>query len=45
MLGTTIETIRATEDRQIFNDKLKEIDEKIAPSQTAETIEEVRAAS
>ena len=29
VLGTTIETIRATEDRQIFNDKLNEIDEKI----------------
>lgn len=38
VLGTQIEAIEATEDRQIFSDKLNEINEKIAPSITAETV-------
>ncbi|BFZ22052.1 hypothetical protein BsWGS_25091 [Bradybaena similaris] len=32
VLGTQIPSIEATEDRQIFADRLKEIDEKLAPS-------------
>ncbi|RXM30006.1 Carbamoyl-phosphate synthase [ammonia], mitochondrial [Acipenser ruthenus] len=32
VLGTPVESIMATEDRQLFSDKLMEIDEKIAPS-------------
>lgn len=32
VLGTSVESIMATEDRQLFADKLMEIDEKIAPS-------------
>jgi carbamoyl-phosphate synthase (ammonia) len=39
VMGTSIETVIATEDRGIFNDKLNEIGEKIAVSKTAETIE------
>lgn len=39
VMGTPVETVIATEDRQIFNDKLKEIGEKIAPSKTAENVE------
>jgi hypothetical protein len=34
VLGTQISAIEATEDRQIFSDKLHEINEKIAPSIT-----------
>lgn len=32
VLGTPVESIMATEDRQLFADKLMEINEKIAPS-------------
>lgn len=32
VLGTSVESIMATEDRQLFADKLMEINEKIAPS-------------
>ena len=32
VLGTPVQTIIDTEDRKLFNDKLKEINEKIAPS-------------
>ncbi|KAK3751959.1 hypothetical protein RRG08_046231 [Elysia crispata] len=32
VLGTQISSVEATEDRQIFADRLKEIDEKLAPS-------------
>ena len=39
VLGTQIDAIVATEDRQIFADKLNEIKEKLAPSLTAETVE------
>ena len=38
MLGTPIESVKATEDRQIFSDKLTEIGEKIAPSVAVETV-------
>eukprot|EP00617_Octactis_speculum_P026137 CAMPEP_0185750740 /NCGR_PEP_ID=MMETSP1174-20130828/9510_1 /TAXON_ID=35687 /ORGANISM="Dictyocha speculum, Strain CCMP1381" /LENGTH=1498 /DNA_ID=CAMNT_0028427391 /DNA_START=102 /DNA_END=4595 /DNA_ORIENTATION=- len=40
VLGTSVETIIATEDRQIFSDKLHEIDEKIAPSVACDTLAE-----
>ncbi|RHY26357.1 hypothetical protein DYB32_007703 [Aphanomyces invadans] len=45
VLGTPISVIEATEDRQIFNDKLNEIGEKIATSRTAESVEEALAAA
>ena len=38
VLGTPIESVKATEDRQIFSDKLTEIGEKIAPSVAVETV-------
>lgn len=38
VLGTPIESVMATEDRQTFNDKLKEIGEKIAPSVAVESV-------
>ena len=38
VLGTPVETIEATEDRQIFADKLKEINEKLAPSFAVENV-------
>lgn len=40
VLGTQIESIMATEDRQIFADKLKEIQEKLAPSIAVESVED-----
>lgn len=43
VMGTSIETVIATEDRKIFNEKLTEIGEKIAPSLTAETVNEAVA--
>ncbi|RHZ16100.1 hypothetical protein DYB26_000478, partial [Aphanomyces astaci] len=45
VLGTPISVIEATEDRQIFNDKLNEIGEKIATSFTAESVAEALAAA
>lgn len=42
VMGTPVETVMATEDRQIFSDKLTEIDEKIALSYTAENVEEAK---
>lgn len=39
-MGTPVETVIATEDRQIFNVKLNEINEKIAKSATAESVDE-----
>lgn len=42
VMGTPVSTVIATEDRQIFNDKLNEIGEKIARSATAETVEEAK---
>ena len=38
VLGTPVEAIMATEDRQLFADKLMEINEKIAPSFAVETV-------
>ncbi|XP_060784979.1 carbamoyl-phosphate synthase [ammonia], mitochondrial [Neoarius graeffei] len=38
VLGTPVESIIATEDRQLFADKLKEIDERIAPSVAVESV-------
>uniref|UniRef100_A0A6Q2XP53 Carbamoyl phosphate synthase arginine-specific large chain n=1 Tax=Esox lucius TaxID=8010 RepID=A0A6Q2XP53_ESOLU len=38
VLGTPVESIMATEDRQLFADKLNEIKEKIAPSFAVETV-------
>ena len=42
VMGTSVETVIATEDRKIFNEKLCEIGEKIAQSATAQTIEEAK---
>ncbi|XP_050974207.1 carbamoyl-phosphate synthase [ammonia], mitochondrial isoform X2 [Labeo rohita] len=38
VLGTPVESIMATEDRQLFSDKLMEINEKIAPSIAVKTV-------
>lgn len=38
VLGTSVESIIATEDRQLFSDKLMEINEKIAPSIAVESV-------
>lgn len=38
VLGTPVESIMATEDRQLFADKLMEINEKIAPSIAVESV-------
>ena len=38
VLGTPVESIMATEDRQLFADKLTEIHEKIAPSVAVESV-------
>mmetsp|Transcript_28128 Transcript_28128/g.59386 ORF Transcript_28128/g.59386 Transcript_28128/m.59386 type:complete len:1531 (+) Transcript_28128:110-4702(+) len=45
VLGTQIQAVIDTEDRQLFSDKLHEINEKIAESYTAETIEAAVEAS
>ncbi|XP_033124617.1 carbamoyl-phosphate synthase [ammonia], mitochondrial-like [Anneissia japonica] len=45
VLGTSVESIMATEDRQTFNDKLMEIGEKIAPSMAVETLEDALSAA
>uniref|UniRef100_A0A2K6G1A8 Carbamoyl-phosphate synthase 1 n=1 Tax=Propithecus coquereli TaxID=379532 RepID=A0A2K6G1A8_PROCO len=45
VLGTSVESIMATEDRQLFSDKLNEINEKIAPSFAVETIEDALKAA
>ena len=45
VLGTPVEAILATEDREIFNQKLTEINEKIAEGQTACTVDEAVAAA
>jgi carbamoylphosphate synthase large subunit len=44
VLGTSIETIIATEDREIFSQRLKAIDEKLAISFSAVNVEEAVAA-
>ena len=43
VLGTQVDVIEATEDRGIFNEKLNEIGEKIAPSFACTTTEEALA--
>ncbi|KAF8752925.1 Carbamoyl-phosphate [Rhizoctonia solani] len=45
VLGTPIETIIMTEDRQLFADAMAEIGEKCAQSASAATIDEARAAA
>ncbi|KAM4626770.1 carbamoyl-phosphate synthase [ammonia], mitochondrial [Discoglossus pictus] len=40
VLGTSVESIMATEDRQLFSDKLNEINEPIAPSFAVESIKD-----
>ena len=40
VLGTSVETIRKTEDRELFKDALKEIEVKTAKSETVTTVEE-----
>jgi carbamoyl-phosphate synthase (ammonia) len=40
VLGTPVEAVIYTEDRGLFSEKLNEINEKIAESYTAETVEE-----
>ncbi|KAL5005647.1 hypothetical protein ScPMuIL_016805 [Solemya velum] len=45
VLGTQIDSIMATEDRQVFADKLKEINEKLAPSKAVENIEDALEAA
>ncbi|XP_029968406.1 carbamoyl-phosphate synthase [ammonia], mitochondrial [Salarias fasciatus] len=45
VLGTSVESIMATEDRQIFADKLLEINEKIAPSIAVESVSDALKAA
>ncbi|XP_048390724.1 carbamoyl-phosphate synthase [ammonia], mitochondrial isoform X1 [Stegostoma tigrinum] len=45
VLGTPVSSIMATEDRQLFADKLLEIDEKIAPSFAVESLEDAYKAA
>ncbi|XP_021253367.1 carbamoyl-phosphate synthase [ammonia], mitochondrial isoform X2 [Numida meleagris] len=45
VLGTSVESIMATEDRKLFSDKLVELNEKIAPSFAAESIEDALEAA
>ncbi|MBR5469868.1 MAG: carbamoyl-phosphate synthase (glutamine-hydrolyzing) large subunit [Paludibacteraceae bacterium] len=45
VLGTPVQAIIDTEDRELFNRKLEEIDVKIIKSEAVETIEDARAAA
>lgn len=45
VMGTPVPVVIDTEDRERFNDKLKEIGEKIAMSETAETVEQAKVAA
>ncbi|XP_075463310.1 carbamoyl-phosphate synthase [ammonia], mitochondrial isoform X2 [Ascaphus truei] len=45
VLGTSVESIMATEDRQLFSDKLMEINEPIAPSFAVETMNDAYEAA
>jgi carbamoyl-phosphate synthase (ammonia) len=45
VLGTQIDAIVATEDRQIFADKLAEIKEKLAPSTAVNTVDDAVTAA
>ena len=40
VLGTPIESVILTEDRELFADKLKEINEKLAPSIAVNSVSE-----
>ena len=41
VLGTQINVIEWTEDRKVFAEKMSDIDEQVAPSAAASTVEEV----
>ncbi len=41
VLGTPVESIEWTEDRKVFAEKMLEIDEHVAPSEAAYTVEQV----
>ncbi|XP_015267203.1 PREDICTED: carbamoyl-phosphate synthase [ammonia], mitochondrial-like, partial [Gekko japonicus] len=45
VLGTSVESIMATEDRQLFSNKLNEINEKIAPSFAVESVDDALEAA
>ncbi len=45
VLGTQVETIKATEDRLLFNNKVEEVGLKIARSRTVHSIDEADAAA
>ncbi|XP_009460237.1 PREDICTED: carbamoyl-phosphate synthase [ammonia], mitochondrial [Nipponia nippon] len=45
VLGTSVESIMATEDRKLFSDKLTELNEKIAPSFAVESMEDALKAA
>uniref|UniRef100_A0A3Q1C6V0 carbamoyl-phosphate synthase (ammonia) n=1 Tax=Amphiprion ocellaris TaxID=80972 RepID=A0A3Q1C6V0_AMPOC len=45
VLGTPVQSIMATEDRQLFADKLMEINEKIAPSIAVESVSDALQAA
>ncbi|NXS63689.1 CPSM synthase, partial [Brachypteracias leptosomus] len=45
VLGTSVESIMATEDRKLFSNKLTELNEKIAPSFAVESVEEALKAA
>ncbi|NXQ13915.1 CPSM synthase, partial [Peucedramus taeniatus] len=45
VLGTSVESIMATEDRKLFSDKLTELNEKIAPSLAVESVEDALKAA
>ncbi|KAM6268889.1 carbamoyl-phosphate synthase [ammonia], mitochondrial isoform 2-T3 [Porphyrio hochstetteri] len=45
VLGTSVESIMATEDRKLFSNKLTELNEKIAPSFAVESIEDALKAA
>ncbi|KAM8933826.1 carbamoyl-phosphate synthase [ammonia], mitochondrial [Pelodytes ibericus] len=45
VLGTSVESIMATEDRQLFSDKLTEINEPIAPSFAVESVKDALVAA
>lgn len=38
VLGTSVESVIVTEDRELFAKKLQEIDEKIAPSKAVNSV-------
>ena len=42
VMGTSVEAVMNTEDRGLFNERLTEIDEKIAPSDTATSVEQAK---